>query len=114
VAYIVELEPSEELIRDVGDQGSEKSEPFRFAVSNQSAFVPRKKLIAVDPYYFERVPTPGLLTAEYKSNGHRLGSPRENILSGLLFRAGNRPLSAHPRWRLPEVFVSYRLLVAVP
>ena len=55
--YTVNLEPGEEIIKELSLVVSPKVEVLHFAVTNQALYLPAKKLIAVkDPYYFRRVP----------------------------------------------------------
>lgn len=54
--YIVNLEPGEQIIKELSLVVSPKVEAFHFAVTNQALYLPAKKLIAVkDPYYYRRV-----------------------------------------------------------
>jgi hypothetical protein len=57
MAYTINLEPGEQLIKELSYVVSKKVKPFCFAVTNRALYVPAKKLIAVsDPYYYRRVP----------------------------------------------------------
>lgn len=56
MAYTIDLQPGEQLIREIILVVSPKVEPFYLGVTNQALYLPAKKLIAVsDPYYYRRV-----------------------------------------------------------
>jgi hypothetical protein len=55
--YEIEAEPGEKVLLDLDFLVSEKSERFRFAVSDRALYLPAKRfVISGDPHYFRRVP----------------------------------------------------------
>lgn len=55
--YEIADESGEEMLLNTSFTASQKSEPFRIALSNLAIYLPRKKAFAMkDPTYFERVP----------------------------------------------------------
>jgi len=63
MAFVVELEPGETLLKQYW-YAPPKAEPFSFAISARAFFLPRKKRFAVsDALYFERVPLSDIRSA---------------------------------------------------
>lgn len=62
MTYEIADESGEDILLNTSFSASQKSEPFRLALSNLAIYLPRKKAFAMkDPTYFERVPFSNLI-----------------------------------------------------